>query len=55
MNEFNKINLGLTDYKRENDLYVESGGAGKIIGDNKNDELFKMIGSNGYIKRGIER
>lgn len=42
MSEFNKINVGMTDLKRENELYMETGGFRTKTGDNKNDDLFKM-------------
>ena len=37
---FNNINFGITDYKRETDLYIESGGYKNNIP--KNEDLFKL-------------
>ncbi len=46
LSESNKINMGITDLKRENELYTESGGFGNNNGDNyknnKHDDLYKM-------------
>jgi len=42
MKEITKVNFGMTDHNRENQLYKESGGFRINNEDNKHDDLFQM-------------
>ena len=51
LSEYKKINIGMTDHKRENELYVESGGFRNKIGDNKHDDLLKNTNRIGSVDK----